>query len=189
MWVCFCGENRKLIFYASVTDIVLQHFLIKQDVLYANFPWIFQYHLAKGAEIWPMSKNSSTLGLPHSPVVSLITDLWSETIPSRTEIEYTHQEGDAHSNHGTLIINKYIQSYQLRRVSWFCCMEQWQAGILFAKVVETWTSKSELAIKHHWKFINRCYWDTLRKRMEMHQSPTPGIFPDLCHLGIAQPML
>lgn len=29
-------ENRKLIFYASVIDIVLQYFLIKQDVLYAN---------------------------------------------------------------------------------------------------------------------------------------------------------
>lgn len=137
-FVLVCGD-RKLLFYASVIDIVLQYFLIKLDVLYANLTWIFHNPLAKGAEIWPMSKNTSTLGLPHSPVVSLITDLWSETVPGRTKIEYTNQRGDTHLNGGTLKRNRWkATSAKTKRASWFHHMELWQVSIPSEKTDGKW---------------------------------------------------
>lgn len=40
-------------------DIILRCFFIKQDAPYANFPWIFQYHLQKEQKYDPCQKNKN----------------------------------------------------------------------------------------------------------------------------------
>lgn len=75
-------------------------------ILYEYFNIIWQKDQGYDPCLSHMHNQQLNLGVTTFSNGFFIIDLWSETIPGKTEIKYTNQGGYAHSNCETLKINK-----------------------------------------------------------------------------------